>query len=180
MALLQKALGFEKLVAHDVMMHPENLVTITPESTVEEVEQLCADKKFSRFPVVAAAETSAADRINSIGHGAADKHNDAGAPEKLAVSTASTNDGNYHYLGYVHVKDLLDLPETARNQAIPSSLFRKTAQVDADAKLQQVVQLMQQQQAHFAVVTENDQAVGIVALEDVLEELVGEVREATA
>lgn len=168
MALLQKALDFEKLVAHDVMMRPEDLVTITPKTTVEEVEQLCADKKFSRFPVVAASEGSGTDQV------------EADVPEKLSVSTPATNDGKYDYLGYVHVKDLLDLPETARNEAIPNSLFRRTARVDADVKLQQVVQLMQEQQAHFAVVAENDQAVGIVALEDVLEELVGEVREATA
>lgn len=80
----------------------------------------------------------------------------------------------------MHVKDVLNLPESARGQAIPDSLYRRTAHVEADVKLQQVVQLMQHQQAHFAVVTENERAVGIIALEDVLEELVGEVREATA
>lgn len=147
MALLQKALDFEKLVARDVMMRPESLVTITPETTVEEVERLCAEKKYSRFPIV-----SGVGGVN----------------------------GRSEYFGYVHVKDVLNLPESARGQAIPDSLYRRTAHVEADVKLQQVVQLMQHQQAHFAVVTENERAVGIIALEDVLEELVGEVREATA
>ena len=40
---------------------------------------------------------------------------------------------------------------------------------------------MQRDQAHFAIVRDGEGTrVGMVALEDVLEELVGEVREATA
>nr|WP_120492675.1 hemolysin family protein [Corynebacterium lactis] len=159
LALLHKALGFEHLTAADVVMPPESLVTVSPSATVADVEALCASTQFSRFPVRTG---------NTGGTGSS-----GGAPA-----------------GYVHVKDLLSLPDDARDQAVPVELVRELATVHAGDKLQKVVRIMQREQAHFALVrgdegassgTKNAAAVlGIIALEDVLEELVGEVREATA
>ncbi|MCQ9167575.1 hemolysin family protein [Corynebacterium amycolatum] len=89
------------------------------------------------------------------------------------------------FIGYIHVKDLLSLDDGHRDRPFPRNLIRTFASVSPDAKLQTVMRLMQREQAHFALVTEEDSTSensvnGIVALEDVLEELVGEVRQATA
>lgn len=89
------------------------------------------------------------------------------------------------FIGYIHVKDLLSLDDGHRGQTFPQNLIRTFATVSPNAKLQSVMRLMQREQAHFALVTEENSTSensvsGIVALEDVLEELVGEVRQATA
>lgn len=89
------------------------------------------------------------------------------------------------FIGYIHVKDLLSLDDGHRDRPFPRNLIRTFASVSPDAKLQTVMRLMQREQAHFALVTEENSTSessvsGIVALEDVLEELVGEVRQATA
>lgn len=89
------------------------------------------------------------------------------------------------FIGYIHVKDLLSLDDGHRDQIFPQNLIRTFASVSPNAKLQSVMRLMQREQAHFALVTEENSTSensvsGIVALEDVLEELVGEVRQATA
>lgn len=89
------------------------------------------------------------------------------------------------FIGYIHVKDLLSLDDGHRDQTFPQNLIRTFATVSPNAKLQSVMRLMQREQAHFALVTEENSTSessvsGIVALEDVLEELVGEVRQATA
>lgn len=164
LTLLHKALGFEHLTAADVIMKPETLVTVPVDATVADIEQLAARTRFSRFPV-------------TDGH---DSPND--------LSTI---------IGYVHVKDLLSLDDNHRDHTFPRQMIRKFATVSPDAKLQAVMRLMQREQAHFALVKGDSgssagdsgagtgsgstpAAIGIVALEDVLEELVGEVRQATA
>ncbi|MFI7481821.1 hemolysin family protein [Kocuria sp. M1R5S2] len=84
--------------------------------------------------------------------------------------------------GYVHTKDLLGVPAARRDEPIPPGAVRPLTTVAADAKLQQVVRVMQERNSHLAVLegcgaTGGD--VSVVALADVLEELVGEVRDAT-
>lgn len=161
LALLHKALGFEQLTAADVTMQPDTLVTVAPDATVADIEALSARTRFSRFPI-------------------------------------TDTDGSF--IGYIHVKDLLSLDDGHRGQTFPQNLIRTFATVSPNAKLQSVMRLMQREQAHFALVTEENSTSessakpessaaaagmansvnGIVALEDVLEELVGEVRQATA
>lgn len=135
-ALLQGALGFEKLTAADVMMPQDSLVGVSPGVTPAELEALCADTGYSRYPVL--------------------------------------EDGRC--VGYVHVKDVLRLPAAARDEPVPGELVREPSRIASGDKLQAVMRLMQAEQTHFALV---DDDAGMVAFEDVIEELVGEVREAT-
>lgn len=80
-------------------------------------------------------------------------------------------------VGYVHVKDLL---RYSPDVAVPSRFVRELADVPADLKLAEVMKYMQERHAHMALITSGDGPSGLVALEDVLEELVGEVRDATS
>lgn len=150
-ALLQGALTFERLTAADVTLPPDSLRTVSEAVTPAELESLCAETGFSRYPVL--------------------------------------TDGQF--VGYVHVKDIVDVPVEERDRPISAALIREPSRVRADEKLQSVMRGMQRDQAHFALVIPADGDIvddnggvhhyaGIIALEDVLEELVGEVREATA
>jgi CBS domain containing-hemolysin-like protein len=86
-------------------------------------------------------------------------------------------------VGYVHTKDLLATPAERRHAPVPQEAVRRLATVPADAKLRLVMRSMQQRNAHLALVEGHGTTAGdvsVVALEDVLEELVGEVRDATS
>ena len=82
--------------------------------------------------------------------------------------------------GYIHVKDLLDVPADTHDQHVPRHLIRPLSTVTADQPLRDVLATMQRQGTHLTRVTDPaHHLTGVAALEDVLEELVGEVRDAT-
>jgi CBS domain containing-hemolysin-like protein len=85
-------------------------------------------------------------------------------------------------IGYLHLKDVLEFEEVHRNRPIAQSWIRPLVRVDAGDRLRLVLKTMQRSGSHLARVEgAAGELLGVVALEDVLEELVGEVRdEATA
>jgi CBS domain containing-hemolysin-like protein len=100
--------------------------------------------------------------------------------EELTVSTGYSRfpvagaDGAY--LGYLHVKDVLDLEDTER--PVPARLFRPMATLRAELPLDDALTQMRRAASHLAAVSDaTGRVLGLVALEDVLEMLVGEVRD---
>jgi CBS domain containing-hemolysin-like protein len=87
--------------------------------------------------------------------------------------------GDGWLIGYVHLVDVIHIPAAHRDRPLPTETIRPLPAVGADAPLQEVLALLQRTGAHLAVVVERNRQLGVVALEDVLEELVGEVRDAT-
>jgi len=86
-------------------------------------------------------------------------------------------DGSGGLSGYVHVKDVLTLDAEARAARVPSRYVRDLATVAEGDGLRPVLRRMQDSGAHLARVEAADGALlGVVTLEDVLEELVGQVR----
>jgi len=85
-------------------------------------------------------------------------------------------------IGYLHLKDVLEFEDRHRNRPIAPSWIRPMPTVSIDDRLRAILARMQRTGAHLARVEAADGGVlGVVALEDVLEELVGEIRdEATA
>ncbi|HWV87513.1 MAG TPA: hemolysin family protein [Capillimicrobium sp.] len=85
-------------------------------------------------------------------------------------------------VGYLHLKDVLEFEDRHRNRPIAPSWIRPMPAVSIDDRLRTILARMQRTGAHLARVEAADgQLLGVVALEDVLEELVGEIRdEATA
>lgn len=82
--------------------------------------------------------------------------------------------------GYVHVKDLVDAGRYAPDGRVPAELVRPLTAVQADSPLHEVLATMRSHGSHLGrVLDASGRTVGVVALEDVLEELVGEVRDAT-
>jgi CBS domain containing-hemolysin-like protein len=82
-------------------------------------------------------------------------------------------------LGYVHLADVLHVPTVRRDRPLSPRTVRPLPQVGADTPLHEVLALLQRTGAHLAEVVHAGRPLGVVALEDVLEELVGEVRDAT-
>jgi len=81
-------------------------------------------------------------------------------------------------IGYLHLKDALEIEDRHRNRPIARSWVRPLAVVEADDRLRTVLAAMQRSNAHLARVEDGDGTVlGVTALEDVLEELVGEIRD---
>ncbi len=147
--LLTGALELSQHSAADVMVPWDRLVSVTTGSTPHDVEQLVASTGYSRFPVV-------------------------GAPAGARIT------------GYLHLKDLLYADDERSAEPIPAGRVRALVEVDAGDDIEEVLAAMQRSGSHLARVVEvsastDDEpvTVGVVFLEDVLEELVGEVRDAT-
>lgn len=85
-------------------------------------------------------------------------------------------------IGYLHIKDALEPDEARRDRPIAAARIRRMPEVGVRDGLREALATMQASEAHLARVARGDgELLGVVALEDVLEELVGEIRdEATA
>lgn len=77
--------------------------------------------------------------------------------------------------GYVHVKDVL--VGAGEPDVLVADVVRPLPRVDAAGDLRGTLQAMQARRAQLAAVVEDEVVVGVVALEDILEELVGEIRD---
>ena len=139
--LVGAALEFSDKDAVDVAVALDDLVTLPPTATPDDVERLVAKRGFSRYPVV---------------------------------------DRNGGLTGYLHLKDVLYADDIDRSIAVPVKRVRKLATVQAADEVEEVLRTMQRTGAHLARVVDTDGAnIGVVFLEDVIEELVGEVADAS-
>ncbi|WP_324649744.1 hemolysin family protein [Georgenia sp. H159] len=78
--------------------------------------------------------------------------------------------------GYLHIKDVLYADGPAREQPIPHWRVRALPAVAPSDEIEDVLAVMQRTGTHLARVVEaGGRTVGVVFLEDILEELVGEV-----
>jgi CBS domain containing-hemolysin-like protein len=137
---LSGALEFTSRTVSDVLLPRDSLQTVTRTARTTEVEAVCAETGFSRFPVVG-------------------------------------DDGEL--VGYLHVKDVLQPDPHGRAHVIEPTWIRNFADVHATDTLVQTLQTLQSQGAHMArVLDDAGQVLGVATLEDVIEELVGEIRDA--
>jgi len=140
--LLSGALDLEERTIEQIILPLNRAVTTTPTPTVQEIETLCAQTGFSRFPV----------------------------PDMTGKLQ-----------GYVHVKDLLDLPDnTAASSSLPKRTVRPLITVRVQTSLRDALAQLQRTRSHIAeVIDSRGVTTGIIMLEDVLEELVGTIRDDT-
>lgn len=159
--LLSGAIEFSERLAGEVMVPLDDLVTVSDDATPDDVEQLVARTGYSRFPVVTSIAVAAP--------GAAGDGTTAGAdaPEARA-----------HVVGYLHLKDVLYARSDDRDKPVPGWRVRALAVVEPSDEIEDVLAAMQRSGAHLAIVEEGGAQCGVVFLEDILEELVGEVRDA--
>ena len=82
-------------------------------------------------------------------------------------------------LGYLHIKDVLETDEARRQRVVEDKWTRPFATVRADDLLHDALETLQRRGAHMARVVDNaGTTLGVATLEDVIEELVGEIRDA--
>ena len=81
-------------------------------------------------------------------------------------------------IGFLHIKDLLAVPSEERDRPLPPDLVRPIQAVSHDRALEDVLRAMLRVRAHLAVVrSAGGRTLGVVALEDVLESFVGDIRD---
>ena len=79
-------------------------------------------------------------------------------------------------LGFLHAKDLLTVPAAQREAPLPLGRIRRLPIVHEGTIVDDVLLALQKARVHLALVSDDaGRTVGIVSLEDVLEELVGEI-----
>ena len=158
--LLAGAIEFSDRTAADVMIPVERLVSMAEGATVDDVERAVARTGFSRFPVA----------------------DSGGVP-----------------VGYLHIKDVLWARPEDRDRPVPGWRVRPLAEVRPDDEVEEALAAMQRTGVHLARVMSGgrggpdrpagstdsadsadsaERVIGVVFLEDILEELVGEVRDA--
>ena len=83
-------------------------------------------------------------------------------------------------VGYLHLADVLDPDPERRSHPIDRRWIRPLEAIPATATLQAALATLRNNSAHLArIVTEDGSDCGVIALEDILEELVGEVADMT-
>jgi CBS domain containing-hemolysin-like protein len=81
-------------------------------------------------------------------------------------------------LGFFHSKDLLKIPLERRRKPLPARHLRQMLIVPESRKLHPLLLDMRRQHLHFAlVIDEHGGVAGLVTIEDLIEELVGEIRD---
>lgn len=90
-------------------------------------------------------------------------------------------DGDGEPTGYLHLKDVLDLEETEEfTKPVPQKRVRRLISIFQEADLEDALAAMRRTGVHIArVFDEHGAAKGVLFLEDIIEELVGEVQDAT-
>jgi len=78
--------------------------------------------------------------------------------------------------GYVHVKDVLGTGPTSREHPVPDQAVKAFVEVSPEDALPEVLQEMRRSGSHLGRVRSGGETLGLVMLEDVLEQLIGDVR----
>jgi magnesium and cobalt exporter, CNNM family len=83
-------------------------------------------------------------------------------------------------IGYVHIADVLHTDQARRNLPLDQRWIRPLGEIPATATLQTALATLRRSGSHLArLIDDNGQTQAVIALEDILEELVGEVMDAT-
>lgn len=103
------------------------------------------------------------------------------AIEKALLETGYSRfpvaDGDGHFTGFVHIKDMLDLVDHP-GAVVSAAAVRHLPRLSATMPLPETLTRLRQDNSHIALLTADDGTVsGMVALEDLVEDLVGTVRD---
>lgn len=84
------------------------------------------------------------------------------------------------FLGYIHVKDVLDRLATAGpEEHIPRTELRPLTIVDGSGTMDEALRKLHRRSAHMAQVRDRGELIGVITLEDLIEEYVGTVNDWT-
>lgn len=90
------------------------------------------------------------------------------------------NSTGYQLSGYIHVKDVLDQVGDDPDTTVPVTKKHRLTELPLSARLDEALQAMRREGSHLAMAVDRaNTVVGIVALEDLVEEYVGTIRDGT-
>ena len=157
--LITSALDFGSGTLRAVLLPADQVVALPPGASAAEVERTCARTGFSRFPIL---------------------------------------DAQGRYAGYLHIRDVVGIPPERRDDPLPTTLIRPLPAFSEGTELRAVLDRMRRAGAHLAQVAADptgaqaqrlsgrvvavpmpDRRRGLVMLEDVIEELIGDIGDAT-
>jgi CBS domain containing-hemolysin-like protein len=143
--LIDRSLRFGERRAEEVMTPRSRIVALLADDTVDDLLLTSAATGHSRFPILPAGSSEQAADLDDA-------------------------------LGFAHVRQAVDVPKAQRGAQLLGSLARPVSSVpatlDGDALM---TQLRRESMQVVWVVDEYGGTAGIVTLEDVIEEIVGEV-----
>ncbi len=90
----------------------------------------------------------------------------------------TTPDGS-DVIGFLHAKDLLEFGDRPAADPLPDGLVRVAQNVAPGDPLAEVLPKMRHARRHVAVVVHDGEVQGLITLEDLLEAIVGEIRDET-
>jgi CBS domain containing-hemolysin-like protein len=153
-ALLSRSITFGDKAAGDVMTPRTQVVVLAASASVAEMLDVARTSGHSRFPVVAGYRSD---------------------PESASDPTAGDVDD---VRGVVHVKHAFAVPRDRRHRASVGSITRRIASVPDSLPLDPLLATLRRPGLQMAVVVdEYGGTAGVVTLEDLVEELVGEVQD---
>ena len=82
-------------------------------------------------------------------------------------------------IGYLNFKDIFNATKTAAQGTAPTtrSILRPIMRLDEDTPISSAMQQMMKAKQHICLVIDDDKITGILTLEDIFEELVGEIED---
>ncbi|MFJ3956489.1 hemolysin family protein [Arthrobacter sp. NPDC090010] len=99
---------------------------------------------------------------------------------KTGYSRFLLKDEDGELSGYLHVKDVISIPESQYGLPIAENRQRSLVNIAPELEVEDVLARMQKSGSHVARVVEPDgSTLGVLFLEDVIEELVGEIQDET-
>ena len=81
-------------------------------------------------------------------------------------------------IGFVHIKDIYKLNDEGKAEwSFGSIHLRKIIKIKEDTKIDDVLEKMKSERVHMAIVTDNHKTIGIVTLENIVESVMGDIRD---
>ncbi|MFC5177076.1 hemolysin family protein [Nocardioides taihuensis] len=173
-----------------VRMSDEVSSSFTREQVAAMVEEsrgegLLGDSEYDRLAgALGFTEKSASSVVLPVGELAAVRRGSTVAEvEELCAATGYSRfpvlGDDEEPLGYLHIKDVLETDEARRGRVVDDKWVRPFAPVLETDLLHEVLETLRRRGAHMARVVDADgRLVGLATLEDVIEELVGEIHDA--
>jgi CBS domain containing-hemolysin-like protein len=138
--LIQSVVEFGDKVVREVMTPRPNIVSISADSTLEQLRQLVITEQYSRIPAFE-------HNIDQI-------------------------------VGFVHVRDMFELEEEEREKRTVRELLRPILFVPETKPVNDLMRQMQQENTHMVIVVdEYGNTAGLATMEDLLEVIIGEIRD---
>jgi len=146
--IIERALDFGEVHISEIMMDREHVFTIPSGTPLDEAELMIAERPFTRIPVIKSSEA------NGNGNGDAEMtHAD-------------------EVVGVIYVKDLFGV-----EGGIIDDYLRPPFYVFPDRDAADVFEEMRDNRIHMAMVSAKGQLLGIITLEDLIEEVMGEIHD---